>query len=346
MTGDRRPASWYDQIMQRQIADIPLKDSVSITGPDAKGAWSARFFAFNTEVLLQTYPEGLPDDSVRTGFAAAVDRCRTFEYLLSRHLPESDISRINNSAGKTVAIAPETYRVLEASLGYCEASGGVFDITMGIVCRLWDFNNGVIPLSSELERALCHVDWRTVSLERRDSEYLARLGDSEASLDVGGIAKGFIADDLHDLLVKSGFSNAIINLGGNVVTFGSKPDRSPWTIGVRNPANPQSLIGAVPLEAGSVVTSGLYERCFVKDGERYHHILDPKTGYPVNTDIAGASIISERSIDGDGYSTTVFSLGSAEALRFVEEASGIEALLVLDDGSIVQSSGVSGFIRL
>lgn len=332
--------------MQQQLPDIPLKDSVTITGPNAKGTWSCTFFAFNTEVLVQTYPGAMPENALRAGFAKAVERCRTFEYLLSRHLPESDISHLNDSAGETVRIAPETYAVLESSLRYCEASGGIFDITMGSACRLWDFTNGVIPAHDELERALEHVDWRALSLGEDNGGFWARLDDPRASIDVGGTAKGFIADDLHRLLVEEGFANAIVNLGGNVVTFGSKPDSSPWTIGIRNPANPATLIGAVPLRAGSVVTSGLYERCFTKDGIRYHHILDPKTGFPVDTDIAGASIVSERSIDGDGYSTTVFALGSVRALAFIEQLPGIEALLVLDDGTILQSSGLEGFFRL
>lgn len=342
------PASciaWYDRPM-KQLSDIPLKDAVTIAGPDAKEAWSCTFFAFNTEILIQTYPGTLPEQTLRAGFAKAVERCRTFEYLLSRHLPESDVSHINNAAGKTVRIAPETYEVLKASLRYCEASGGIFDITMGSACRLWDFASGVVPAQDELEQALEHVNWRMLSLSEDIEGFWARLDDPRASIDVGGTAKGFIADDLHRLLAEKGFSNAIVNLGGNVVTFGSKPDGKPWTIGIRNPADPATLIGAVPLHAGSVVTSGLYERCFTKDGIRYHHILDPKTGFPVDTDIAGASIVSERSIDGDGYSTTVFALGSVRALAFIEQLPGIEALLVLDDGSILQSSGLEGFFRL
>ncbi|WP_139653268.1 FAD:protein FMN transferase [Raoultibacter phocaeensis] len=332
--------------MQQQLSDIPLKDSISVTGPDAKGAWSLSFFAFNTEILVQTYPGTLSETTVHAGFEKAVERCRTFERLLSRHLAHSDIAHINASAGETVRIAPETYEVLKTSLAYCEASGGVFDITMGAVCKLWDFANGVVPAPDELARALAHVDWRALSLGEDREGFWARLSDSQASLDVGGTAKGFIADDLHRLLAEEGFSNAIVNLGGNVVTFGTKPAGSPWTIGIRNPAEPSSLIGAVPIGSGSVVTSGLYERCFTKDGVRYHHILDPKSGMPVKTDIAGASIVSERSVDGDGYSTTVFALGSKRALAFVEELPGIEALLVLDDGTILQSSGLEGFMRL
>lgn len=332
--------------MQPLLTDIPLKDSVSITGTDAKGAWSCSFFAFNTEILLQTYPHDLPETALQRGFSAAVERCRTFERLLSRHLAGSDIARINESAGEAVPIERDTYRVLASSLFYCEASGGIFDITMGAVCRLWNFAAKTMPDPDELKRALAHVDWHALVLIDEADGCWAQLEDPAASIDVGGTAKGFIADDLCDVLRAHGFSNAIVNLGGNVMTFGSKPDGTPWTIGVRNPASPSTLIGAVPISQGSVVTSGLYERCFTKDGVCYHHILDPKTGYPVQTDIAGASIVSERSIDGDGYSTTVFALGSHGALDFVERTPGIEALLVLDDGSIVQSSGLTGFIKL
>ncbi|MEQ3362363.1 FAD:protein FMN transferase [Raoultibacter massiliensis] len=332
--------------MQQMLPDIPLKNSVDVSGPDAKGAWSCKFFAFNTEILLQTYRNDLPEKTVREGFSAAVERCRTFEYLLSRHLESSDVSRINAASGEKVPIAAETYRVLEASLRYCEASGGVFDITMGAVCRLWDFMEKTVPDQASLIQALAHVNWRALKLASTENGFLAQLDDPAASIDVGGTAKGFIADDLRALLAGQGFSNAIINLGGNVVTFGSKPDGKPWTIGIRNPADPSTLIGAVPIRQGSVVTSGLYERCFEKDGIHYHHILDPATGYPVATDIASATIVSANSIDGDGYSTTVFALGSQGAIDFAERTPGIEALLILDDGTIVQSSGISGFIKL
>ncbi|MEG0324752.1 MAG: FAD:protein FMN transferase, partial [Raoultibacter sp.] len=317
--------------MQQFQEDIPLKDKVLIAGPDAKGVWSCSFFAFNTEILLQTYEQTTPPELIKRGFESAVERCRTFEYLLSRHLPESDISRINKAHGEKITIAAETFHVLEASRFYGEASGGIFDITMGAACKLWDFSSEELPDPAELEEALHHVDWHALELGEQEGIYWAQLTDPKASLDVGGIAKGFIADDLRLLLAKAGFRNGIINLGGNVVTFGSKPDGAPWTIGIRNPADPASLIGAVPLAEGSVVTSGLYERCFIKDGVRYHHILDPKTGYPVKTDIGGASIISEKSLDGDGYSTTVFALGSKAALEFVENLPAIEALLVLED---------------
>lgn len=137
-----------------------------------------------------------------------------------------------------------------------------------------------MPEPDELEHALAHVDWHALVIAEDETGFWAQLKDPAASIDVGGTAKGFIADDLCDLLREQGFSNAIINLGGNVMTFGSKPDGKLWTIGVRNPAAPSTLIGAVPIAQGSVVTSGLYERCFTKNGIRYHHILDPKTGYP------------------------------------------------------------------
>lgn len=332
--------------MQQFSEDIPLKDRVLIEGPNAKGAWSCSFFAFNTEILIQTYEQSTPTEFIQHGFESAVERCRVFEYQLSRHLPESDISRINRAHGEKTSISADTFQVLKASQFYCKKSDGIFDITMGSACKLWDFSKEIMPDPVELEIALSHVDWRALQLDETEGTYWAQLTDPNASLDVGGVAKGFIADDLQHLLMHEGFYSGIVNLGGNVVTFGDKPDGSPWTIGIRNPAAPASLIGAVPLAEGSVVTSGLYERCFIKDGVRYHHILDPKTGYPVKTDIAGASIVSGKSIDGDGYSTTVFALGSKAALDFVEDLPTIEALLVLDDGTILSTSGLSGFIAL
>jgi thiamine biosynthesis lipoprotein len=211
---------------------------------------------------------------------------------------------------------------------------------MGAISSLWDFKHRIVPCQTEIDEALAHVNWQSLSLGADETGFWARLADPKAVLDLGGIAKGFIADELHQQLTSFGFDNAIINLGGNIVAFGSKPNGRAWSIGIRNPENPLAVIHNLPLIQGSVVTSGPYERFFELEGKRYHHILDSKTGHPVQTDLASVTVISERSIDGDGYSTTLFALGSREALVFAEGVSGIEALLVRNDGLFLCTSGL------
>ena len=129
------------------------------------------------------------------------------------------------------------------------------------------------------------------------------------ALDAGGIAKGWIADELSDLLADCGLSGSIVNLGGNVMVRGEKPTGEAWRVGIRDPKNPGNLLGAVSLREGSAVTSGTYERSFRKDGALYHHVLDPRTGMPVDTDVAGVTVVARRSIDAEGFSTTLLALG-------------------------------------
>ena len=320
--------------MSEQTTDsIPLADTFVFEGPSESGLCSATFYAFNTVVTLQAYATDSCSASARQKdaatearsakdlcgiFEAARDRCRFFENRLSRTLSRSDISQLNNAGGAWVEVCEETYELLRHSLRYCEESGGFFDITMGSVVRLWDFHQGVIPDESDIAEALTHVDWHTIKLGMREElnprndicrrpRFSVRIADPMASVDVGGTAKGYIADDLGKLLQNNGLSSYVINLGGNVLAHGLKPQGEPWRVGIQDPrASRESgnILGAVPLENASAVTSGTYERCFTRNGRAYHHILDPKTGLPVQTDLAGATVIARTSLDAEGYSTT------------------------------------------
>nr|WP_283170246.1 FAD:protein FMN transferase [Curtanaerobium respiraculi] len=346
--------------MAQVLSDIPLEDEISIAGPDGDSRWTCSFFAFNTAIGVTAYADRSDPNRIRDVFHAVAARCRRLERLFSRFLPESDIMRLNNACGSWVAISRETYELLRASLRFCKASEGAFDITMGTVCALWDFTRGIIPDREDVEHALAHVDWHcielredggcrtdsmpnvadTLSSEGTSGRYRGRMADPAAKLDVGGIAKGWIADDLQALMQSHGVACGIINLGGNALVFGEKPDGEPWHVGIRNPFETQQVLCALSISEGSVVTSGPYERFFEKGGRRYHHILSPRTGFPVETDLASASIISRRSIDGDGYSTTMFSLGSKRALHMVDDLPDIEALFVRSDGKILISRGL------
>lgn len=326
--------------MTTLMREIPLADQVKVEGPAADGRWTCSFFAFNTELSVLLYAGEMNASAVRAAIDAVVERCRFLERVLSRFQRGSDIARLNAARGNRVIIARDTYDVLRASLGYCEASRGAFDITVGTALALWDFSNGVVPDAEELQLALEHVDWRAVELGEGDGSYWACLSDPAAQVDVGGTAKGWIADDMCSLFQAAGIANGFVNLGGNVLTFGSKPDGAPWGVGVRNPLSPDETLCVLPVDHGSVVTSGPYERFFEKGGTVYHHILNPRTGFPVETDLASATIVSERSVDGDGYSTTLFALGSKRALELVETLSGVEALLIANTGDVLVSNGL------
>lgn len=289
-------------------------------------------FVFDTVVQLsaQCSPE-LMDQ--------LAERCEYFERTLSRTVEGSDIWNINCAGGAPVEVSEETAQIIRQALEYSEASDGLFDITIGAVSSLWDFSAGTRPSDEELAAALPHVDYHAVRVEGTT----VTLTDPEAKLDLGGIAKGFIADDLARLLRENGCENASLSLGGNVYVLGESYDGDAWNVGVQDPnGSSQSVIASIPARDASVVTSGLYERSFEEGGVLYHHILDPRTGMPVETDLVSASIVSASSTDGDAYSTILFLLGHDKALELVESDERFQALLVDDAGNVTASAG-SGF---
>ncbi len=248
--------------------------------------------------------------------------------------PGSDIARVNAAAGKErVTVGPDVFFVITAALDFARRSGGAFDPTIGPLVSLWGIgtDHQKVPSQEEIDAALTLVDWRKVSLEESGrSVFLEQEG---MSLDLGGIAKGYAADELVRILKERQVSRAIIDLGGNVCVFGSKADGSAWKVGIKNPLDGgQSVASVLELEGGlSVVTSGNYERYFVSGGKRYHHIIDSKTGYPGGGDVASATIVASSSMEADAMSTSAFLMGKDAFLRAFP---GVSCIFILSDGSI------------
>lgn len=291
---------------------------------------SYRFPSLGTWVSFTAFGNS---EIVESCFQAGRSECLRYEQLLSRTIPSSDVSRINGSEGGPVRISEETFQLLAASLAYCERSLGLFDITMGSVTRLWDFRGGTIPSQAEIEAALRQVDYRRVKLDGDAGNRLAWIEGGGGAIDLGGIAKGYIADMLADLFSKRGLPGFVINLGGNVITRGNKPDGSCFRIGIMDPCDKSKVVAKMEIENMSVVTSGPAERSFVKKGKRYHHILDPRTGFPVETDVESVTLIAPKSLDCDGFSSTVCALGLKRGLAFASTLDEIEKAILVDQGS-------------
>ena len=290
---------------------------------------SITLFVFDTVVQISAQCSKELLDSVS-------ERCTYFENKFSRTIEGSDIWNINNARGATVEVASETAECIKAALEYAEASGGLFDITIGAVSSLWDFVEGVKPTDDAIAAALPHVGYGCVEVEGNK----VTLSDPDAMLDLGGIAKGYICDDLVRMLFEGGCSNASLSLGGNVYVMGMSFDGDEWNVGVQDPnGEADTVIATIPATDVSLVTSGLYERYFEQDGVRYYHILDPKTGYPVKTDLESASIRCESSTTADAYSTILFLLGHDAAKSLVDADDRFEAVFVDDAGNVTQSSG-------
>lgn len=296
---------------------------------------SVTFRAFDTVCAVSADVDAVALREVET-------LCARYELLLSRFNPESRLFALNAAAGKWIDVGNELAAVLRVALGYCERTGGLFDITMGGACRLWDFKRGVVPDDAAITEALAHVDWRNVQVEGTQ----ARIIDPQTTIDLGGMAKGYIADRVIDLLKLRGATSGVINLGGNVACLGNKPDGSAWNVGLRAPVPSGGSLQAasftrVSIRGESVVTSGVYERAFIRNGRVLHHILDPRTGKPAETDVLSATVIADKSIDADGYTTALVIMGADEALAFAEQTPGIEAILLTTNAHLLKTTGIT-----
>jgi len=273
--------------------------------------------------------------SDRSVLDEAFDLCAEYEALLSITIEGSDVWRINHAGGAPVEVAPPTLEIIRLGMEYGELTGGMFDITIGRLSSLWDFSGrSGVPSESELVFASGTADFGRIVIEGNT----VQLADPDAWIDLGGIAKGYIADRLADFLRSRGVLGAIIDLGGDVAVVGEKPDGTPWRIGVRQPFGARNeLLGVVETGEASVVSSGVYERMFEENGVVYHHILDPGTGMPVSSGVISATVVTESSVVGDILSTIILLVGSEKAAGLFSQTPGfIGALLVLEDGELLE----------
>lgn len=265
------------------------------------------------------------------------------EKKLSLSIDESDISKINNNAPEFVNVSIDTISLLEKAIFYSELSDGIFDVTMGNVISMWDFTGeGKVPDLEELKKKSSYANYKNIEINK-DS---VRLLEPDSSIDLGGIAKGYIADKMREFLMDKGIESAIINLGGNVDIIGTKPDGSDFNVGIQNPKSEESdAIVLMNAKDMSIVTSGTYQRYFEIDGIRYHHILDKKTGMPIQNGISSVTIITEHSVDADALSTVCFLLGKDKGHKLIEDIDGTEAMFIDDNNNISFSTGCEKYIH-
>ena len=258
------------------------------------------------------------------------------------------VDKINLSAGiEPVKVDDDTYEVIKKGLEYSKISNGLFDITIGPLVKLWSIGlpEQKLPTKQEIDSVLPLIDYNDLVLD--DSEKTVYLKRSGMMIDLGGIAKGFTADIISEILTEKGIKSAIINLGGNIFAHGNKNKTDFWKVGIQNPLSDRGgIIGSIQVKNKSVVTSGTYERYFEENGIKYHHILSPKTGYPYENNISGITIVSDKSVDGDALSTSVFAMGVEDGLNFVNSRDGIDAIFVTNDNKIYLSNGIKDIFTL
>ena len=294
-------------------------------------------FYFNTVISLTFYND--KDGSLAE---ECFEICDTYEKMLSRTLEGSDIWRINHSNGQPVNVSEDTYQLISKALYYCELTDGQIDITVAPLMDLWNFTDNrapkAPPTQEEINVLLAHVDYRNIELGANNT---VTLKDPEAAIDLGFIAKGYVADKLKEHLISQGVTSAIINLGGNVCVIGNKPDDTPYTIGVQEPFAPAgTTLETLQITDASAVTSGTYQRFFEYDNTIYHHILDAKTGYPIDNPLTGVTILCSSSTDADALSTTCFILGEEKAIKYINTLENTECILIKETGEIIHSDGL------
>ncbi len=342
--------------------------------PDQKKELIKTGFAFNTTYTITLY-EGGSEDLLEKCAA----RCQEFEKVFSRTLKGSElynineiekvylevlnkkngikdgeaaeteikaladpannaVFHINNDGSIEFTVSDILYEILEKGLYYSEKSKGVFDITIEPESSLWDFtsDNRKVPEDTKIKEAVKLTGYKNAALEDRKL-VLEKPG---MGIELGAIAKGFIADKLKEYLKENGVTSGTVNLGGTVLCIGKKPDNSPFRIGIQHPfENRNEVITAVKAEDISVVSSGIYERYFIQDGKMYHHILDPSTGYPYNNGLVAVTIISGKSVDGDALSTTCFAMGLEKGLEFASSLENVYAVFITEDEKLHYSEG-------
>ena len=291
--------------------------------------------------------------------------CDKYELIFSRTNEKSELYKLNHrkdvsdgdfgtdgpttpypvsGTADTWHISEDLAALLSEGLDITRESDGAFDIAIAPLTSLWDFTaeDPEVPDDAAIQKALPLCSSDGITIDRQD----ITLPSDDIRFDVGAIAKGYIADRLKDFLMKKGVKSAIINLGGNVLCIGSKPDGTPFKIGIQKPfADRNETEAVMDITGKSVVSSGIYERCFKQDGKLYHHILNPKTGYPYDNGLISVTIISDQSVDGDALSTTCFALGLDEGLKFAEKK-GVQAVFITEDYELHYTDGFRDEIRV
>lgn len=274
--------------------------------------------------------------------AAVCREVSGIEERLSCFLPDSEIGRVNGSAGiKSEKVSRQTHDALSQAVEFSRSFPGCFDVTIGPLVSLWKIGQGssAQPDEASIQRVLPLVNYRDLILNPR--KRTAGLRNAGQSIDLGGIGKGVAGDRIVEVFKRFGISSAFSNLGGNVVTLGAKPDGSPWQIGIQHPREQNGLIGSVSVLGETVVTSGDYQRTFTDSrGKRYHHILDPTTGYPAESGLISVSIVTDRADAADPLSTIVFVAGMEKGLSYLRRFPQTEAILVDSDLHVYVTPGL------
>ncbi len=316
--------------MINKLLPLLLACSFFLTGCGNMKSESVVGYYFDTVVTLSGY-------CTKDILTDALTECGRYEKLLSRTAEGSDVWNINNAHGSQVAVSPHTTEILKLAVNISNASGGAFDVTIAPASELWDFSAAEpsVPDEAALSAAAEKIDYRKIYI----SGNTVTLPDGMA-IDLGGIAKGYIADRIAEYLSGRGVECAVINLGGNIVMVGQKPDGKSWSIGIQDPEGATgNHLTEIKTTGGAAVTSGTYERGFDLDGVRYHHILDTRTGWPIQNGIASLTVFTKSSALADALSTACFALGIEKGSLLLAEYDA-DGVFVTNNSEMILTDGL------
>lgn len=269
------------------------------------------------------------------------------ENMMSTSIKDSDISKINKNAGQqAVRVSKDTFTVIKKAQKFARLTDGLFDPSIGPLVNIWGIGTSEekIPTKNEINKILPLVNYKNIILD--NDKMTVYLTKPDMKIDVGGIAKGYAADKAVSILKKHNIKHAFIDIGGNVMVHGKKPDNSLWSIGIQNPrGNRNEIMAVVKLASKTVVTSGDYERYFIKNNKRYHHILNPKTGYPTSNNIISATVIDESSLIADALATSILLLGEKKGLKLAEQLD-CDAMLITNKKELFMTDGMKKLINV
>ncbi len=295
-----------------------------------------------SKLVLNTFASVSIYDREKASLAAdCLKMCEDYDLVFSRTNPKSELYMLNRAGSMTVS--DKLLGVIKTGLHYGELTDGSFDITCGKLCDIYNFSSKSpkLPEQSKLDEILKHINYKNVEIDGNT----VTLKDPQAEIDLGAVAKGYIADRLKDYLVENEVKSAIINLGGNVMLVGSKPSGSDFVVDLQYPFEDITKpIGSIEVSDLSVVTSGIYERFFEQNGKLYHHILNPKTGYPFENRLLAVSVVGPESEQCDALSTAVFTLGFDEGMKLIDSLDDYFAVFITDDYELHYSKGFDKFV--
>lgn len=333
---------------------------------------------FDTAISIKLYD--CDDESI---IDECFEKCEYFESVFSKTNKDSELYKLNHGELKVAnknetpysdqtlsisyRISDDLFNIIETGLYYSKLTAGSFDITIEPLSSLWNFGSdstGHVPSQADIEQAVSTINYRNIALNKADNTITLKRGSEDIpwpTIELGALAKGYVADALCDIIKDNGCQSAIIDLGGNIMCVGSKSDDEAFTVGVKKPfADRGDYAGSnnagnkyadseyaeyLSCTDVSVVTSGVYERCFEKDGVLYHHLLDPKTGYPLSNSLYSVTIISESSFTADCLSTVCFSLGLEKGMELINNTKNSEAIFITDDNKLHYSKGAKDYVK-